>query len=196
MTLADALFTKTQQRLFALLFGQPERSFFATELIQLTRSGSGAVQRELARLEHSGLVSVTRIGNQKHFQANRAAPLFAELRNIVVKTVGILGPLRDALEPFLDCIELALVFGSVAKKADTARSDVDLLVVSDALTLEQIYAAMDTAERKLARKISPTLYTREEFERRRSSQSSFLNRVLAGDHMVIVGDGRDLAATR
>jgi predicted nucleotidyltransferase len=178
------------------LFGQPERSFFATELIELTRAGSGAVQRELARLEQSGLVTVTRIGNQKHFQANRAAPLFQELHSIVLKTVGLLGPLRDALAPFVDCIRLALVFGSVAKRTDTSSSDVDLLLVSDKLTLEQVYTAMSPMERKLARRISPTLYTSEEFDRRRKSGNSFLTKVLAGEHTVLIGDARGLAATR
>ena len=69
-SLADALFTTTQQRVLALLFGQPARSFFATELIELTGSGSGAVQRELKRLTSSGLITVTPIGKQKHYQAN------------------------------------------------------------------------------------------------------------------------------
>src|SRR5688572_30206151 len=86
--LADALFSSTQQRVLALLFGQPHRSFFATELIDLVRAGSGAVQRELQRLEASGLVTVSRLGNQKHFKANESAPIFSELRSIVLKTAG------------------------------------------------------------------------------------------------------------
>ncbi|MBX9811154.1 MAG: hypothetical protein K2Y16_06015 [Burkholderiales bacterium] len=86
--MAGALFTATQQRVLGLLFGQPERSFFATELIALARAGSGAVQRELQRLAESGFVTVTRIGNQKHYQANRAAPIFEELRGMVLKTLG------------------------------------------------------------------------------------------------------------
>ena len=81
--LADALFTSTQQRVLALLYGQPERSFYATELIERTGSGSGAVQRELQRLSDSGLVSISRVGNQKHFQANASAPIYSELRGIV-----------------------------------------------------------------------------------------------------------------
>ncbi len=85
---ADALFSATQQRVLALLFGQPGRSFFTNELIGLVGAGSGAVQRELRRLVESGLVTVTRIGSQKHYQANPAAPIFEELRGIVTKTLG------------------------------------------------------------------------------------------------------------
>ena len=84
--LADALFSRTQQRVLGLLFGQPDRSFYATELIGLTGSWSGAVQRELARLEQSGMVTVRRLGTQKHYQANPESPLFAELCAIARKT--------------------------------------------------------------------------------------------------------------
>src|SRR5438874_4865273 len=87
-SLADALFTKTQQRVLGVLFGQPERSFYASELIRHAGTGSGAAQRELAKLEESGLIVTRRIGHQKHYQANAASPLFSELRNIVLKTVS------------------------------------------------------------------------------------------------------------
>ena len=184
----DALFTKTQQRVLALLFGQPERSFFATELIELTRSGSGAVQRELQRLADSGLVVVTWLGNQKHFQANPAAPVFTELRAIVLKTLGLAEPLRAALAPFGERIHLAIVYGSIAKRADTASSDVDLLVVSDSLALEQMYAALASAERQIARTINVTLYTTEEFRRRRQEGHPFLSKVLSGEHWVLMGE--------
>ena len=91
-SLADALFSGTQQRVLAWLFGQPERSFYATELIGLAGAGSGAVQRELARLAQSGLVTARSVGNQKHYQANPAAPIYAELCAIVQKTVGLAEP--------------------------------------------------------------------------------------------------------
>jgi len=81
------LFTTTQQRVLALLFGQPERSFYASELIARTRSGSGAVQRELKRLVSYGLVTVRPIGNQKHYQANPNSPVFNELRGLVKKAL-------------------------------------------------------------------------------------------------------------
>jgi predicted nucleotidyltransferase/predicted transcriptional regulator len=187
-SLIDALLSTTQQRVLALLFGQPDRSFFGNELIELTKSGSGGVQRELRRLEDSGLVTAKRIGNQKHFQANHAAPLFHELRSIVLKTVGLAEPLRQALAPLAQRILFASIYGSVAKRTDTAASDVDLLIVSDDLTLEQVYSALSVVERSLARKISPTLLTVQEFQRRRKTGSSFVSKVLAGEHIVLLGN--------
>lgn len=187
-SLADVLFTNTQQRVLALLFGQSSRSFFASELIQLAGSGSGAVQRELKRLTASGLVTVTKIGKQKHYQANPASPVFEELRSLVIKTVAMVDPLRRALEPLAKQIALALVYGSLAKGRDTAASDIDLLVVADELTLENVYAALTPVEPTLGRKINPTLYTTQEFADRRSSRNPFLTRVLEGDHLVLMAN--------
>jgi hypothetical protein len=134
-SLADALFTTTQQRVLALLFGQPSRSFFASELIELTGPGSGAVQRELKRLASSGLVTVNRIGKQKHHQANPDCPVFEELCALVRKTAAMVEPIRQALAPLAEGITLALIYGSVVKGTDRAASDIDLLVVADDLPL-------------------------------------------------------------
>jgi predicted nucleotidyltransferase len=190
--LADVLFTKTQQRVLALFFGQPDRTFIKRELIERAESGSGAVQRELSRLVESGLVTVTTIGSQKLYEANRSAPIFEELRGIVVKTVGLADPIRSALRPLAKRIEKALVYGSAAKGEARAGSDVDLLVVGDDLMLEELFARLVPAEKVLGRSIHPTVYTPLEFARRKSG-NAFLKKVLAGEHIVLIGseDGGD-----
>jgi predicted nucleotidyltransferase len=193
-SIADALFSATQQRVLALLFGQPERSFFTNELIGLVGAGSGAVQREVRRLVESGLVTVTRLGSQKHYQANPAAPIFGELCGIVTKTLGPAEVLRTALAPLGEVVRLALVYGSVAKGSDTALSDIDLLIVSDALTLEQVFGALTPVEQQLGRRVSPTLYTVAEFRRRRTSGNPFLTKVLTGETIRLTEDRDDLLA--
>lgn len=180
-TLASALFTVTQQRVLGLLFGQPERSFFATELITLARAGSGAVQRELQRLTESGLIMASSVGNQKHYQANRAAPIFEELRGIALKLFGPAEVLRAALVPLLKKLHGAWLYGSVANGRARAQSDIDVLVVADDLMLEDLYAALAPAEKKLGRSIHPALYTLQEFERRRAAKNPFLVKVLAAN---------------
>ena len=194
--LIDALFATTRQRVLGLIFGQPSRSFFARELIELTGSGSGAVQRELERLASSGLVTTIRIGNQKHFQANRESPIFAELHGLMLKTVALAEPLMQALGPLADRIALALVYGSVVKGIDTARSDVDVLIVADDVMLEEVYSTLAPVEADLGRKINPTLYTRKEFARRRASKNAFLVRVLSGEHLVLMGGEDESSAAR
>jgi Fe2+ or Zn2+ uptake regulation protein len=79
--LADTLFTKTQRRVLGLLFCNPDRSYYANEIVRFAEAGIGTVQRELVRLTAAHLITVTKIGNQKHYQANRQAPIFEELRS-------------------------------------------------------------------------------------------------------------------
>jgi predicted nucleotidyltransferase len=187
LSVADALFSKTQQRLLALLFGQPDRGFAKTELISMTRSGSGGVQRELARLVQTGLVSVSIAGFQKLYAANRAASIFPELRGIVEKTLGIADAVQRALLPIKDQITFAALFGSSAKGTDTATSDVDVLVVSDELLLEDLYTVLAVAEKSAHRRVTPTLYTSEEFKQKRGAHNPFVTSVLNGPHVVLIG---------
>jgi len=195
-SIADALFSRTQQRVFSLMFGQPDRAFATSELIALAGSGSGAVQRELQRLVDSKLVASIATGRQKRYRANSAAPIFEELRSIVEKTAGVPDQLRTALGPLGSRIQLALLYGSVAKETDTAASDIDVLLVSDDLALEEVFAALQDAEQRFGRRVSPTLYTSEEFRRRRRDGHPFLTRVLEGKHVVLLGSEHAIAAAR
>ena len=186
--MGSALFTGTQQRVLGLLFGQPTRSFYANELIGLAGIGSGSVQRELARLAGAGLVTVRTIGSQKHYQANGASPVFAELQGIVQKTFGLAEPLRSVLAPLAKQITAAFVYGSVAKKADTASSDVDLMVVSDELAYGDLFAALERVSSAIGRTVNPTILTRKELAKRVKAQESFITRVLAQSKTWIIGD--------
>ena len=192
--LADALFSATQQRVLGVLFGQPERSFYATELIGSVGGGSGAVQRELARLTQSGLLTVRRIGNQKHYQANPDSPIFPELCGIALKTVGLAEPLRDALAPLVSKIHAAFVYGSVVKRQDTAGSDIDLMVVSDSLTYADVFGALEEVGTRLGRPVNPTVYTRQEMGKRIQKGNAFMTRVLAQPKLWLIGEEHDLAA--
>jgi len=191
--LADALFSRTRQRVLALLFGQPSRSFYATELIGLARSGSGAVQRELTNLVQSGLVTVQAVGNRNHYQANAGSPIFAELCGIVQKTVGLAQPLREALAPVAQKIVASFVYGSVAKRTDTASSDIDLMLISDDVGYAEIFTALESASSELGRTVNPTILTRDEFAERVEAGESFLTRVLAQPKVWIIGGESDLA---
>lgn len=193
-SLADALFTGTQQRVLGLLFGQPARSFYATEIIGLTGGGSGAVQRELARLVQSGLVTVCPVGNQKHYQANPDSPIFAELCGIARKTVGLAEPLREALAPLAGQIKAAFVYGSVARKADTASSDIDLMVVSDTLSYADLFATLEVAGASLGRPVNPTIYTSAELARRIGQDNAFVTKVLQQPKLWLIGGESELAA--
>jgi predicted nucleotidyltransferase len=155
---ADALFAKVQQRVLGVLFGNPARSFYANEMIGLARSGTGAVQRELARLEAAALVTAIRVGKQKHYQANRASPVFQELRALVLKTSGLGDVLREAMAPLSSRIRAAFVYGSIAKGEDTATSDIDLMVIGEGMSYADLFGALEEASARLGRKVAPTIY--------------------------------------
>jgi predicted nucleotidyltransferase len=191
--LADALFSGTQQRVLGLLFEQPERSFYATELINLAGVGSGAVQRELASLSQSGLVTVKPVGNQKHYQANPASPIYDELCGLVRKTVGLAEPLRAALAPLATQIKAAFVYGSVAKKEDTASSDIDLMLVSDTLTFGDTILALQAATESLGREVNPNIFTPQDFANRLKEGGSFVSRVMAQPKVWLIGGEHDLS---
>ncbi len=194
--LADALFTKTQQRVLGLLFGNPDRSYYANEIVRLAGSGIGAVQRELEKLVTAGIIEVKRIGNQKHYQANRQSPIFHELHGIAVKTFGIADVLRSFLEPFAERIRAALVYGSVAKGYDTAGSDIDLMIVSSDLSYADLFAVLSEVENKLGRPVKPTVYKPAEFQHKLKGGNAFLQRVLEPPVIYLIGSQDDLERTR
>jgi predicted nucleotidyltransferase len=192
--LSNAIFSKVQQRVLALLFGHPDRSFYTSEIIRSVRSGTGAVERELARLAGSGLVATQRIGNQKHYQANRDSPIFTELQGIVRKTMGLAEPLRAALAPCSDRIKVAFVYGSVAKGTDTAGSDIDLMVIGEDLTSADFYPGLEKAEHALQREIAPNFLSLKDWRKRLAQKSSFAAKINVQPKIFIVGSQDDLDA--
>jgi predicted nucleotidyltransferase len=190
--LAGALFSSVQQRVLGLLFGQPGRDFSTSDVIRHVSSGTGAVHRELARLAAAGILTVAKVGNQKRYRANPASPVFAELRGIVVKTVGVGDPIRAALGPLAGSIAAAFIFGSVARGEDTSASDIDLMVVSDALSHADLYAALEQAEQKLGRPVNPTVMTAAEWRGKRAAGSSFVTRINSQPKLFVVGSEDDL----
>jgi hypothetical protein len=185
--LADALFTPVQQRVLGLLYGQPERRFQSAELIRLADSGTGTVHRLLTRLAQAGLVSVYPVGSQKFYQANRDSPIFDELVGLVRKTMGLVGPLQAALAPLAGEIRAAFVYGSTAKGSDHARSDVDLMVISDSLDYPRLVLALHPAEVALAREVSGNLMSEREWKRKRAQGDGFAARIASQPRLFVIG---------
>jgi predicted nucleotidyltransferase/DNA-binding MarR family transcriptional regulator len=191
-SLADALLTRGRQRVLGILFSQPDESFPATELIARAGVGTGAVHRELARLAESGIVTMTPVGRQRRYQANRESPIFDELHGLVLKTVGLAEPLRGALTSVDGQIRLAFVYGSVAKGRDTARSDIDLLVVADDVSYSELYAALSEAEHTLVRPINPTIMTSTEWRQRTEAHDHFVESICKEPRLFLLGGDDDL----
>ncbi len=194
--LGEALFTKTQRRVLGLLFGSPDRSFYGNEIVRFADAGIGTVQRELERLESSQLVTASRIGNQKHYQANRGAPIFDELRGIVLKTFGVADQVRSALAPLAKRIQAAFIYGSVAKGTDTANSDIDVMIVSDDISYPEVIQALTKAESGVRRTINPSVYTAASWRRKLAQEGGFVGRVMGQPRIFLIGSDDDLPKPR
>jgi predicted nucleotidyltransferase len=195
-SLSDALFSKVQARVLGLLFGNPDRSFYANELFRLAGTGTGAGVRELAKLSDAGLLTVNKIGNQKHYQANRNAPIFDELRGIVLKTLGMADILRQGLLPMADKISVAFIYGSIAKGTDTAKSDIDVMVIGDHIDYPEVYTALMPAEAQLGRKVNPSLYSEKDVTKKLKAENAFLTRIVAQPKIFLIGSENDLPAAQ
>ena len=187
VSISDALFTKTQQRVLGLLYGNPHRSFYTNEVMRSAAMGRGTVRRELDRLVSAGLLCVSSTGNQRHYQANVESPVYTDLLSLVRKTFGITDTLRASLQLLDDRIGRAFVYGSVASGQESAASDIDLMVVADDLPYAELMEALSVAETALGRPVNPTLYTQAEFDERQASKNAFMKRVMEQPKLWIKG---------
>lgn len=187
-SLWNALFTRTQRQVLSLMFGHPERSYYANEVVRIAGVGTGTVQRELAKLSECGLLTVKRVGNQKHFQANAECPVYPELRSIVLKTFGAVDMLRTTLANMDDEIRLALIYGPEVSSATSLSHDIHMLIVSDRLEYTELVSGFTGIENRIGRTIHPLLFNQEEYETLRAEQNESLAAILSQPCLFLVRD--------
>jgi len=196
MSLKDAVFTDSQAKVYLWIYGQPERSYHLSELRRLTGLGSASLQREINRLVVAGLANSALKGNQRQISANRQSLLFKELSDLTRKIMGAAALLTDALRPIERKIEVAFLYGSVAKQSDNAESDIDIMIVGSDLTLSELLDQLLPVEEMLCRKVNPTCYTVGEFKKRLSDTDSFVNKVLKQPMIQLLGNMDDFRSAQ
>lgn len=191
---ADALFGSTRRNVLALLFGRPGEEFYVREIVRTAGTGTGAVQRELGNLLEAGLVRRRTSGRQVYFSANPDSPVFPELRGLLAKTAGITTVVRAGLADLAakGLIQAAFLFGSVAAGQQVPGSDVDLVVVGS-VRLSELLPALGPVQDRLGREINPVLFTPREFAARLAGPEGFLQRVMTGPKLMVVGESGDFA---
>ena len=188
----NVLFGKGRGAILGLLYEHPDQSFYYRQLTrELNGLSVGTVQRELDTLSQLGLIERSAVGKQVFYRANRNHPIFPELRALVAKTLGAIPTLRSALAPLADRISVAFVYGSMARREERAESDIDLLIVGKA-ELEDVIARLGNIEPSLRRPMNPTVYSPAEFRTKLTSGNHFLNSVLRGDKVFLIGDEDEL----
>jgi len=177
-SIGNVLFTKTQQKVLGLLYGQPYKSFYLNEIVRLSEIGRGTIKRELERMAASGIIDQNRIGNQIHFQANDSCPVYHELLGLVRKTFGISDVIKIALASILTQIDFAFIYGSIAKSEDSEKSDIDLLIVSDKLSYSEVMEKLIEVEASLGRPVNPTIYDLNQIRHKLQEDNAFVVRIM------------------
>ena len=192
MTLSDLLFPNQYRRkVLALLMMNPQKWLHLRELARLTGASAGTLKKELDALMAVGLLRLQRVGNQTQFSANVDHPVFPELSGLVRKTIGLRDVLTLALEPLSSQIEVAFVFGSMAKATEGPQSDVDLLVIGEA-TFGQVANAVYDAQLALAREVNPKVMSRGEWSEKKNAQSVFVKELMDKPKIFIIGSEHEL----
>lgn len=181
----------TRGAILSLLYGHADEAYYLRQIVRTTGFGVGPVQRELRLLTDAGLIRRSDSGHQVYFQANSDSPVFKELKGLITKTVGVTDALRNALKPLADRVKLAFIYGSIARGEEQSRSDIDLLIVADTTLLEVVSALRDTQD-KIGREINPTIYSAREFRSRVKDKHYFMQDVLGGEKIFVIGDEDDL----
>jgi predicted nucleotidyltransferase len=185
ITLSNTLFGRTRGAVLAVLFGHIGESYYLRQLARITGIALGPVQREMRQLVDAGLVTAKTLGRQTLYSANECSPVFAEMRSLVAKTVGIHDVLRAALHPLEKKIKLAFVYGSVARSRESGQSDIDLMIVGGVNFADAVDRIAD-AQKALNREINPTVYTATEFKSK--MRGNFLKTVLGEKKLFLIGD--------
>lgn len=173
--------------MLGLLFTHADESFYLREIARKTNVGLGAAQREVQRLSRAGILRRAPRGREVFYQANPDCPIFSELRGLAIKTAGVADVLKAVLTPLASRIDLAIVYGSMARGDVQRQSDVDILIVG-AVSFAEVVAALAPAQETLGREINPAVYPRAEFRAKLAAGHHFLTSVLRGPTLPLIGD--------
>jgi predicted nucleotidyltransferase len=187
----DALFPAIRKRILATVLLQPERWWYASELARLLELPKTSLQRELVNLVHAGILHKRTEGKQVYYQADPETPFLPELQGLMAKTAGLVDVIREALAPLASRIEVAFVYGSVARAQELSTSDIDLMIVGE-VGLKDLALPLRGARARLAREINVSVHSREEFARKARAQHHFVSAVLDKPKLFVIGTKHDV----
>jgi predicted nucleotidyltransferase len=190
--LGDALFSRTRQNVLGLLYAHPDSSFYTNEILRRTGMGVATIKRELDRMVEAGILTLTKVGNQHHYQANLKCPVYEELSSIVRKTFGVADVIRAALVPIQKQIDFAFIYGSLAKGTEISQSDIDVMIVTDTLAYVDVMSLLGEAEESLGRVVNPSIYNLEQIRNRLITKNAFISRVMEQPKLWIKGEDDDI----
>ena len=190
--LTETLLGKTRRAVLSLLYSHADETYYLRQLARLVGGGMGAVQRELKALTDAGIIKRIEKGKQAYYQANPQCAIFPELKSLIMKTAGMGDTLRVALSPLAERVQVAFIYGSIARGDESKGSDVDICIVGE-VTCAEVVEALSPVQQTLNREINPTVYPVDEFRVKQKAGHHFIKSVLEGNKLFLIGDEHDLA---
>lgn len=184
--------SRIRAKILGWLFTHPEESFFVRQIATILQEDPTNLSREMSKLENLGILTSKKIGNTKHFQANPHCAFFRELKGLVLKTAGVAGQIKVALER-LTGVQFAFIYGSYAKGEEKAHSDVDLMIIGD-VDLNQLDPLASSLEKRLGREVNYLLFSQVEFQAKKRAKDGFLMDVLGEVKIMVIGNENELAS--
>jgi predicted nucleotidyltransferase len=184
--ISAVLFPGTKRKILALFFLNPDKEYYFSEVVRLTGTRQGVIQRELNSLTEAEILTSEKRGRQKFYSVNRKHPIFQDLRNIIFKTYGVIGKIREVLESVSKQIKIAFVYGSFARGKEVSGSDLDLFVVGN-IGLDELVSSLSSVEHAIGREINPTLFSAAEFKKKWSQKNHFIRSMASAEKEFVIG---------
>jgi uncharacterized protein len=184
------LSSRVRAEIFRILFGTDVQEYHLREIQRRSKLAIGTVQQEAAKLEKLDLIIKEQDGNRTYYRANNAHPLYREIHNLVLKTIGLSDILRTVLS--IKAIKFAFVFGSFATGKEKSESDVDIFVIGE-IGLRAASKLLKEPSLKIGREINPHVMTLKEFITRKSEQEHFVKNVIESPKLMIIGTENEFA---
>jgi predicted nucleotidyltransferase len=189
----DALFPRTRQAVLSAFLLRPERSWYLTDLAKHIGVSPSSLQRELASMVAGDLLTTSRDGKRVYYAVNHGCPIVKELQSIFVKTTGIADVIKSSLKKFGGKIEIAFIYGSIARGEELSTSDVDVVIIGN-IQLSDLVPSLRRIEKSLEREVNPTLFSPTEFSQRINDRDTFITTALSDPVIFLKGDVSELEA--
>lgn len=188
--LADLITSKSRVKLLGVFLASPLEMFHVRELVRRTDDEINAVRRELAFLEKKGILTREPRANRIYYSLTKNYPFYFDLLEIGVKTIG-LGDEILKNRAKLGKIKYAMFSGRFARRVKKEPDQVELVVVGT-VVLPELALLVRNEERRLSTEINYTAMTEDEFIFRKKKNDPFIDAILAGSRVMLIGDEEGL----
>lgn len=190
--LADFITSKSRIKLLEVFLSNPSEMFHVREIVRRTGDEINAVRRELSFLEKRGVLSREPRANRVYYFLSKSYPFYFDFLRIASKVTGLGGMIiKNRVK--LGKIKYAFVSGRFARKMEKKPEEVDLLVVGT-VVLPELALIVRSEESRLSTEVNYTVMTDEEFDFRKRRHDPFIQSILSGSRIMLIGDEEQMLA--